>query len=664
MRTLSRTPSRPERRTEENERDRIERLGRERPPQFSSLWAEVAFCYSVIMSQLMAEYFVSGFTVLVPAVIKKFDIQSSAATWPSAAFALVTSAFLLPCGRLADMFGGYSVYMFGLVWFTFWSFIAGFAQNELMLDCVRALQGIGPAAFLPSGVMLLGSTYRPGPRKNLVFSLYGASADLGFFFGVLMAGISGSYLDFRWYFWLGAIVLFTTFVAAFFTIPSDRHVQRSVKMDWLGSGLLVAGLVLTIFALTEGSHAPNQWTTWYILLTLILGIALLAATWYVEGYVASNPLLPFDLFTVPYIKPFFIGLFFSYGAFGVFLLYATLFMTDIMHADPILVSAYFTPMCIGGFILAVIGGHVLHVIPGTWLITISGCGWILASILFAVAPANANYWAYIFPSMLGATVGIDITFNVANVFISTSLSQRRQGLAGALMNTLIYLGIAFMLAIADVTQTETSSKVGLLKSYRAVFWFMLGCASLALGIMVVFVRIPKAAADLTVDEREALMQIAEASFLVYTTMATPSSPSTQHFTHQLTLSPQSSPPSLSLPLTLAYKTYGSSANAAHNAILLPTCYGGKLATTLPFLYDPAVTPSPVLSPEKYFIIVAGLLGGGESSSPSNAEAPYEGAEFPRVTYEDNIRLQHALCQSLGVEKLRGYVGFSMGGQQA
>ncbi len=38
----------------ESDRARIERLGRERPPQFKSLGAELAFCYSIIASQFMA----------------------------------------------------------------------------------------------------------------------------------------------------------------------------------------------------------------------------------------------------------------------------------------------------------------------------------------------------------------------------------------------------------------------------------------------------------------------------------------------------------------------------------------------------------------------------------------------------------------------------------
>lgn len=39
---------------EEGERQRIERLGRERPEKLKSLIAEILFCYSIIASQFMA----------------------------------------------------------------------------------------------------------------------------------------------------------------------------------------------------------------------------------------------------------------------------------------------------------------------------------------------------------------------------------------------------------------------------------------------------------------------------------------------------------------------------------------------------------------------------------------------------------------------------------
>ena len=39
---------------EEAEKARIERLGRERPQQFKSTWAEIGFVYSILASELMA----------------------------------------------------------------------------------------------------------------------------------------------------------------------------------------------------------------------------------------------------------------------------------------------------------------------------------------------------------------------------------------------------------------------------------------------------------------------------------------------------------------------------------------------------------------------------------------------------------------------------------
>ena len=353
--------------------------------------------------------------------------------------------------------------------------------------------------------MLIGSTYRPGPRKNLVFSIYGGAAPLGFFLGVFVAGATGSYLPFGWYFWIGAMLITTTVVAAIFAIPNDMEERKAmgIQMDWLGSLLIVSGLILVIFAITDASHAPDGWKTPYIYVTLILGALFLSISFYVEGWVAANPLLPFDPFKVPHLPALFVALFFSDGVLGIFLLYATLYMQNIMGASPLQVSAWYVPMCAGGCFISVVGGYILHLLPGTVLMLVGGGAWVGNSLLFALAPDGANYWAFVFPAMICATMGIDITFNVANIFITTSLSQSRQGLAGALINSLLYLGIASLLAFADVIQVGTTN-LGLKRSYQSVFWYQFACSGLALVVMMGFVRIRKAESALTTDERAAL----------------------------------------------------------------------------------------------------------------------------------------------------------------
>lgn len=251
----------------------LERLGRERPPAFETIWIELGFCFSLLGSMFVVEYFVSGFNVLLPSLSEALHIPTQAETWPASVFSLVTGAFLLPAGRLADIFGAYTVFTVGLAWFVVWSLIAGFSRNYIMIIFCRALQGFGPAAFMPSGIMLLGSIYRPGPRKNLVFSMYGAFAPVGFFAGIFFAGIAAQLLTWKWYFYFGTIILGIVAASSFLCIPRDTMDYHKVtpKMDWWGTCTIVPGLVLLVFAITDGSHAPNGWATPYIPVTFALG---------------------------------------------------------------------------------------------------------------------------------------------------------------------------------------------------------------------------------------------------------------------------------------------------------------------------------------------------------------------------------------------------------
>ena len=60
-----------------------------------------------------------------------------------------------------------------------------------------------------------------------------------------------------------------------------------------------------------------------------------------------------------------------------------------------------------------------------------------------------------------------------------------------------------------------------------------------------------------------------------------------------------------------------------------------------------------------------MMCNGLSSSPSNSDAPFSGADFPKITHWDNVHAQQKMLeQEYGVESLALVTGFSMGGQQA
>ncbi|KAG5988015.1 hypothetical protein E4U43_004855, partial [Claviceps pusilla] len=291
----------------------IERLGRQRPDSLPSWVSESFFVFTIVMSMMMSEFFIGGFNIVLPPIADALDMPASSRTWPAGVTNLTTAALLQPFARLCDLYGGRAVFLCGHVWLLIWSLISGFSQNTTMLIACRAMQGIGSAAFLPAGLAILSQMYRPGPRKNFVFAIYGAFACIGFYFGIFVGALTTEYLDWRWYFWVGSMVGLVIAVSGCISIPRNLgDVNPEAKMDWLGVVTIVPGLVLVVFAFTDGGHAPDGWRTPYIYSSLILGLVFLAAAVYVQGWVSSQPLLPPDLFKAKYMKRLMAALFLSY----------------------------------------------------------------------------------------------------------------------------------------------------------------------------------------------------------------------------------------------------------------------------------------------------------------------------------------------------------------
>ncbi|RCI10316.1 hypothetical protein L249_8654 [Ophiocordyceps polyrhachis-furcata BCC 54312] len=492
--------------------DHVKLLGRARPAIFSGPLSEVGFVFTVVLSMMTSEYFVGGFDLVLPTIADDLQMPPAARTWPAGVVTLTTAALLQPFARLCDIYGSRLVFLYGQAWLLAWSIVTGFSVNTVMLIVCRAMQGIGAAAFLPAGIALLSHAYRPGPRKNVAFSIYGAFACVGFYFGIFIGALAAELLTWRWYFWIGAIICSADLASGLMTIPRDiSDVDPDARMDWLGVLTIVPGLVLVVFAFTDAGQAPGGWRNPYIYVTLVVGVVLLAAAVYVQGWVSTQPLVPPALFKPKYMKRLMLSLFCYYGVFGIFLLYSTFYIENILHIKPLLAAAWFTPLAVGGMILAIGGGLILHVVSNRILLTVSGIGFLLSVLLFALIPGPDEgkstsfiYWAYVFSAMLGGTIGIDITFNVTNVFITTAMPRRLQAAAGGLINSLLYLGIAFWLGVAETAISATDERrAGGLDAegqYRIAFWTGVALAGVALCLTVT-IRIGQATAGLTADER-------------------------------------------------------------------------------------------------------------------------------------------------------------------
>jgi MFS family permease len=162
-------------------------------------------------------------------------------------------------------------------------------------------------------------------------------------------------------------------------------------------------------------------------------------------------------------------------------------------------------LAVGGILIGTLGGLILHLLPGTLLMLLSATGFLTANLLFVLTPDKPNYWAWIMPAMICATIGVDIMFNVSNIYLTTNIPADQQGLAGAFINAVLFLGMSFVLGFADYA-VVTKADLGLKESYNMGFWLGVGAAGVAILIVLLFTRIGKAKSELTFDEKEQLRE--------------------------------------------------------------------------------------------------------------------------------------------------------------
>ena len=129
------------------------------------------------------------------------------------------------------------------------------------------------------------------------------------------------------------------------------------------------------------------------------------------------------------------------------------------------------------------------------------------------------------------------------------------------------------------------------------------------------------------------------------------------------------------PITLAYETYGTLSEQRDNAILVCHALSGdahvagfhRKSDERAGWWDMLIGPGKALDTDKYFVIGANVLGGcNGSTGPASVDPATgrpHGTTLPMITIADMVDAQALLLDHLGIAKLLGVIGGSMGGMQ-
>lgn len=462
---------------------------------FNSRPREIIFIALICMAQLMTQAALGQAIAPLHIIGSSFGISNPGQlSWFAAAYSLTVGTFILIAGRLGDLYGHKILFVSGFFWFGLWSLLAGFSaySDPIFFDVTRALQGIGPAFLLPNALAILARIYEPGRKKEMIFSLFGATAPTGFTLGAAFSSIFAEFVWWPWAYWVTAMVCVLLAVVGIIIIPQTPppHFDGSVSMfkraDGAGALTGVAGLVLVNFAWNQGPVIG--WSTVYVYVILIIGALVLGIFAFIESR-ARYPLVPFDAFNshTGYTLACIAG---GWSSFGIWVFYFWQILEEMRGVSPLLGTAMVSPTTISGLCASLTTGYILSKVPASTVMMIAMTGFLLGSILMATVPINQTYWAQTFVSTIITPWGMDMSFPAATILLSDSMHKDHQGLAASLVNTVVNYSISIGLGIAGTVEVQINNggknQQDLLKGYRGAQYIGIGLAGLGLASSILF----------------------------------------------------------------------------------------------------------------------------------------------------------------------------------
>ncbi|KAF1989118.1 aminotriazole resistance protein [Aulographum hederae CBS 113979] len=468
-----------------------------RPECFKSTIQEILFVITTTMAIAMTSFLLGAVTVITADVGEDLNMTTAEISWISASSGLSSGAFLLSFGRFADLFGRKYLFVGSLGLFAVFAVGAGFSNDALTLDILNGVMGLMSAAAVPPAQGSLGTVYEyPSKRKNAAFACFSAGNPLGFVFGMVFSGIFAQVFNWRASFFMLAIIYAVITVLAIFTMPPDTTLRREFSLetmkefDVVGTGLTIAGIGMFSAGLSLGGDAPQGWKTPYVLVLIILGFLFMVGFVPWENHFKS-PLVPMRIFRDRNLSWLLIILFLGYLAFSIAVFWVSLYIQRVWNTPPLKVAVYLLPMAITGIIVNIAAGLLLHKVSNRLLMGIGALSYAISFLLWALHKTGDSYWAFLFPGLTLCVVGADLEFNVANMYVMSSLPKDQQSIAGSIFQTItklcVAIGMGAATAIFDGLESSPSSSGyhanDPVEPYAGIFWF--ATASSALSVLFV-----------------------------------------------------------------------------------------------------------------------------------------------------------------------------------
>jgi len=383
------------------------------------------------MAAFLTPFMSSSINIALPSIGKEFSMNAVEMGWVATSYLLASAMFLLPFGRLADIYGRKKVFLSGTVILTLSCLFAPYSPSTIVLIIVRMIQGFGGAMIFGTGVAILTSVF-PSGKRGKVLGINAASVYLGLSTGPVLGGFLTEHFGWRSIFYVNIPIGLTIILLVVWRLKGEWSDSKGEKFDLLGAFLYIISLFILIIGLSDMTIKIHY---------LYAGIGIIGFVCFLKWELWVNqPLLNIRLFrnnTVFMMSN--VSSLINYAATYAVGFMLTLYLQYIKglnpeHAGLVLIAQPFTMAFISPLAGRLSDGIEPRIVASTGMAVTT-----LGLILFAFVQAETSLIQIIAILMIIGT-GLSLFTSPNTNAIMSSVEKRFYGVASGTLGTMRLIG--------------------------------------------------------------------------------------------------------------------------------------------------------------------------------------------------------------------------------
>lgn len=430
--------------------------------------------FIALLAGFLTPFDLSAVNIALPSIGSEFSMDAIEMGWIATAYLLAAGVFLVPFGRIGDIWGRKKVFLTGLLIFTLASALLVFASSTLMIILIRVLQGFGGAMIFGTTVAILTSVV-PAEERGRALGIYTTAVYIGLSSGPFFGGLLTTWFGWRSIFFVNIPVGIFAMALVLLLLKEEWADSAGEPFDLTGSLLYGLSLTCVMYGFSE---LPDP-----VAFGLVLCGSAILVLFVLREFRVQYPVLDMALFTKNRVFAFSnLAALINYSATFAITFFLSLYLQYIKgfspeHAGMLLVvqpvvQALFSPVA---------GWLSDQREPGK----IASLGMALTAIglvfLVFAGTSTSIPELVIILVILGAGLGI---FSSPNTnAIMGSVDRKKYGVASGTLGTMRLVGQMFSMGIAMMLLAVFVGNVPITEAYYAQFLISMRTCFLIFAIL-------------------------------------------------------------------------------------------------------------------------------------------------------------------------------------